>query len=1588
MTKMLRLLFFGTLLMYQQLQAAPVVRTDTDSSSYSRVADPFIVNLFVKGACAGQTNGSAKVLGQIGGQVPYTYQWSNGNTTPEATGLAAGTYTITVTDGLGDIVIKTITIIEAEFPLTATPDQTNVTCNGAADGSALIYALGGTGPYTYSWTSSGSSMDAAFGLAAGNYTCTITDANSCTFQQSYNITEPAALAASITGNDITCNGLSDGKAYVTVTGGTPPYTYAWSNMSGAVGTQDTARNLIKGLYFCVITDVIGCTITKTVTITAPTAITSTTAKTNVYCKGAATGSASVTPNGGTLPYTYAWSPSGGTADIASGLTADNYTCTITDKNGCTLQKNISITETAIPITATARQINVSCNGGSNAVAYVENVAGGAGGYTYSWYPTGGSAATASGLLAGYYTCTITDADHCTLSKVFNISEPALMSANTTREPASCYGLSDGEASVTDVTGGAGNYTYSWALTNGTGGIVSTSPTASNIKGAQYTCTITDDNMCTLKKSVQVLQPSPLSATITQTDVRCFNAATGDATVTPSGGTPFNTEPYYTYSWAPSGGNTNVASDLKAGTYTCTITDGNGCTLAKPVTIAQSPAITADTAYTNVRCNGGADGIAAVKNVQGGAGSFTYSWSPSGGTAPIATGLIAGEYTCTIKDANNCTIEKVFNILEPAAIAIGYTPTNVSCNGGSNGSIVLTATGGTPPYTYSWSPTGGSAAIAMGLTPGTYTCTIMDKNTCFIIQSIDITQPDPLTATATQKDISCNGKADGSATVTPSGGAGDYTYSWSPSGGTGATATGLSAGTYTCTIMDRNTCSITQSVTIVDNTQPINATPSHTNITCNGTATGSATVTASGGAGSFNYAWSPSGGTAATAANLTVGDYTCTFVDANGCQNTESFSLTEPAKITYTVTQTNPSSPLGADGLITVAASGGTGNLTYHWSHGVNVNTASLLRSGTYTCTITDAKGCTAEATVTLIAPPAMSNFATQNKQYGDAPFTLANPSSNSTGAFSYTSSNTAVATITGNTVTIIKPGTTTITATQTATNDHLTGSITANLTINRRNISVAIANTPEITKVYDGNNTAFIPAENYLITGKLAGDDIRIMGTATYSSKNAGSTNPVTASNLTITGAQNDLYNITNSNATITGSITQKMLTPDVYAITKVYDGTTAATVTFKSLTTAYGLVGTDEVSVIAENAVYNNKNAGTSNPVSIAGLTLTGKDAANYFVNNMAAVGKITPKSMTVTADNKEIVKGAAIPTFTASYDGFVNGEKVAVLSTLPTLTTTATAASLPGTYPIKATGAVATNYSFTYKEGSLLIKAAPIVIVNGQPTMEVLTDRSICSTNAVQEIGVTGISAGSEQQQTYTLDVTASKDFFSLLEIVNVTNTTATIRYTLKADAAGEVILKAGVTDNGGVENGGIDRLERSFKLTITSIPTITLTADKTQPIAKGESVVLTATGTALNYIWSDAIGELQNGRNATVTVTPQQTTTYTVRGSIDNCYAEKSHKVEITEAPAIIPSNVITPNNDGYNDKWVIKNIASYPENEVKIFDQSGRLVYTKIGYRNEWDGTLNGQSLKEGAYLYSIDLKNGSSVIKGYLTIVRK
>lgn len=460
----------------------------------------------------------------------------------------------------------------------------------------------------------------------------------------------------------------------------------------------------------------------------------------------------------------------------------------------------------------------------------------------------------------------------------------------------------------------------------------------------------------------------LTLTATTTNASCANA-NGTASVTASGGTT-----PYTYIWNPSGQTTQTATGLAPGTYTVTVTDNTGCGVGTAtVQVTGTPVYPITTSTSPVLCNGGTTGSATV-TPSGGVTPYTYQWNPSGQTTQTATGLGAGTYTIIVTDNTNCQATATVTITQPTALTLSTAATPTQCSNSTNGIASVIVSGGTSGYTYLWTPSGQTTSNATGLSPNTYTVTVTDANGCTATASVTVTSPPPLGGTSSVIPVTCNGGSNGSGQISVSGGTPTYSYQWLPNGGTNASATGLTAGTYTIIVTDVNGCTTAPTI-VITQPPPITSSFNVTNVSCNGGSNGSATVSGSGGNGTpYGYQWNTIPPVFnATHTGLTAGTYTVTINDVSGCTQTATVTVTQPPVPVDTFTITGVFCP--GDSMAVLHAQPGLGN--YQWYNDTTpiagANSDSLVIYNTsnfvpYTVTFM-LNGCVRKTTLKVISEP-------------------------------------------------------------------------------------------------------------------------------------------------------------------------------------------------------------------------------------------------------------------------------------------------------------------------------------------------------------------------------------------------------------------------------------------------------------------------------------------------------------------------------------------------------------------------------------------------------------------------------------------
>ncbi|MCW5521206.1 cadherin-like domain-containing protein, partial [Aureitalea sp. L0-47] len=545
----------------------------------------------------------------------------------------------------------------------------------------------------------------------------------------------------------------------------------------------------------------------------------------------------------------------------------------------------------------------------------------------------------------------------------------------------CFGDLTGSITV-NASGGVPPYMYSL-----NGGTPQSSPTFNNLAAGVYTVSVEDSLGNTDAISVTLLEPEPVVIQLTKIDATATGGcANGEATATPSGGVP-----PYTYQWSASAGNqttqtaTNLPGSATGGiTHTVIVTDANGCETMQSVVIDcvnDCDAVINIDNVTDILCKGDATGSATVSATSAAnpGSTFTFTWNTvppqvdAGVTSSTISNQTAGVYTVSVTiDGTVCDpVSQSVTINEPAtAVNVTATSTNESGPGSGDGTATANPSGGTPPYTYSWSPGGQTTQTITGLTAGTYTVTVTDDNGCTATTSTTVeSTPCDLSANASSTPVSCNGGNDGSATVGVSGGVGPFTYSWSPGGQTTQTISGLTAGAYTVTVTDTTTLCTETSTTTVNEPSAISSGIAVTNVSCFGDASGSLDLTVNGGTQPYTFLWSPGGETTEDLTNLVAGTYSVLITDANGCTRNDSATIMQPRTELDLTILSQTDILCGGLGTVTVEATGGTPAYSYSLDGGTPQasGTFTNLTEGSYTISVMDANGCDDSIEITILA---------------------------------------------------------------------------------------------------------------------------------------------------------------------------------------------------------------------------------------------------------------------------------------------------------------------------------------------------------------------------------------------------------------------------------------------------------------------------------------------------------------------------------------------------------------------------------------------------------------------------------------------
>jgi hypothetical protein len=796
---------------------------------------------------SGATDGTISAPTVTGALAPLAYSWSDGSvTTSTRSGLAAGSYTNTITDANGIYITRLYTMGTKPAVTLSLGTVTNTTAWNATTGAISATTVSGGGSYTYNWSDNVSiHTTSRSSLIPGDYTLTVVEAQGNSASYTFTVFYLFVITAGTVTN-ISATGLSDGSiAAASYTGYKTSLAYTWDD---DVMITTASRSAIPiGSYTLHATDANGIVVSYTYTVgTKPAVSLSPGTVTHVTAFGATNGAISTTTVSGGGSYIASWSDGSSTAFSRSGLAAGDYTLTVTEAQGNTASYTFSITS---PLTINAGAItNVSASGQSDGSIAAPSITGGYTPYIYSWGDSMVTTSNRTSLAQGSYILNVTDNVSTTSSYTYTIGvkpEVILTVGSITR--ATGYNVANGSISVTTVSGG-GSYAFSWS--DGS----STATSRSALVPATYTLTVTEAQGNSAQYAFVV------SYTISATAGTVVNVTTSGATDGTTAA-PIVTGAFapLSYIWNDGSITTATRTGLAVGNYTVTVTDTNGISTSVGYTIGIKPSVTLTPgSVTNCTVYTSSNGSIATTSVAGG-GSYTYSWSDNGSIFTSSrSSLAVGYYTLTVTEAQGNTASHQFTVTSPITLTAG-TITNITTTGQTNGSIGLaTVSGGMTPYTYtySWGDSAVNTSNRTGLAVGDYTLTVTDPIGATSTHTYTIgTKPQVILTIGSVTNATGYNVANGAISITSVSGGGSYVYSWSDGSSTATSRSSLVPGNYTLTVTETQGNSASTTFT-VSYTYSFTS-GSVVNISSTGQYDGSISgpTAYNGGKPGFSYVWS-------------------------------------------------------------------------------------------------------------------------------------------------------------------------------------------------------------------------------------------------------------------------------------------------------------------------------------------------------------------------------------------------------------------------------------------------------------------------------------------------------------------------------------------------------------------------------------------------------------------------------------------------------------------------------------------------------------------------------------------------------------
>ncbi len=1561
-----------------------------------------------------------------GGTLPYIYNWTGGGgAAPTTNSVVSGSYSLTVTDGNNCTISGVALIGNTPGGTAAITGSTNITCNNSNNGSLTgNMASGGTAPYTYSWSPGGQNTSTAINLAPGTYTCKITDYYGCIATAVGTLTQPTALTSLMNSNNVKCFGTATGTVSASGSGGTGPYNYLWSPLSS---TLTTVNNVAIGIYTCQITDANNCVINPTIAVTQPSSITITSTVTPANC-GLSNGSATITPSGGTPAYSYTWS-AGSNTTVQTSIGAGTYTINVKDANNCTYTVAATVPNLTGPSISITSFTNVSCFGGNNGGATSAGT-GGTGALTYLWN-TGQNTPTATNFLNGVHTVTVTDASGCVASTSVSITQPVALSVSITPVNPKCFGATNGYGAGS-AFGGTPTYSYSWS---GTGG---TNPTSNPVGAGNYALNVSDAHGCVATASMALVNPPAMSASITSTNITCFNTCNGTAI-----GSATNNTGVVTYYWigGPSPVTSQTLSSLCAGSYTLTATDQNTCSASAQVIITQPTQLTANISSTgSVTCNGGTNGFAQV-TAGGGTGTYTYAWTgvaAAAGNSANTTNLPAGTYTVTLTDQNNCSATTQTTISQPSPLATTLTTTNPKCNGSTDGIASVAFSGGAGATTFLWYPGLQTGNTVNNLAAGNHTVTITSNGSCTTSLTFTLTQPAVLTTIVTSTNSNC-GQSNGATSASVGGGTTPYNYLWS-NGPTVLSNPGILAGGYTFTVTDNNLCKATAAGLVNDIAGPSVAITSTTAVKCFNGNDGAATSTITGGVMPYTIGWNNNSATTPNVSNFiaSASPYIITVTDAANCVGTASLIITQPSQLNTAISSHTDVTCNGlSNGQAVMTVSGGTAAYSYSWTPSAQTSSVMVnVGANTYTCYVKDANNCPGTQVVTISQPLPLIMSASSSSNiscFGGTNGQISTTVQGGTPGYVYTWSpaQTNAGVLGG-----LSSGNYSLTITDTKT-----CSINANFTILEPSaLTSTYTSSPAKCGVANGSGTVTVNGgtPSYTLNWNNTGLQQGPVGTG----MGPGTTNCV----------------ITDSKGC---SITQAVVIGN--ALSPVI-----SSITTQSPTCFGKLDGSITVNYSQGTPNYTVSWTNPINPASqtTSGLsqTVTGVGAGSYGVTITDSYGCSTGGFPTVGQPQQLVI----IPT-PAQTICFGQSAQISATGTGGTTPYTYTwTPAQAGASPYTVNPTTTTLYNVNMTDANNCVTSPVVVTVNVTPALSMngfavtkchgdgvalsptinspgrgATTYTYTWSNGVVDaaptstLNVTANYPTNPNQYTVTLNDGCTSPMATATFTINV-NPLPVITFTAnpKAGCVPLVVTLTGVS-NGvsdvftwqdnvqplGTGNPFVYTFADSGKYSISlhvQNPLTGCSSDSTKkdyinvypkPIAEFIPNPQTAsildpffnfTNTsqgAVSYLWDFGDPAASAGSNNAISINSSHYYSYVgtynvnlVATSSHGCTAVALHSVEVTPDFALYIPNTFTPDANSLNDFFQPAGVGINEDNyRMDIFDRWGENIFTSNNFRKGWDGSVKGgKTAEQGVYVYKLmvyDIQGNKHPFVGHVTVIK-